>query len=97
MFSSFLQAFVRNDKAPKHAMIAVIAGGVLNIILDYIFIFILPYGMKGAAAASVLGSFTTCIILLFHFWGERNNLKIVKEKWKLSYFLCRNYFKKWIF
>ncbi len=86
MFSSFLQAFVRNDKAPKHAMIAVIAGGVLNIILDYIFIFILPYGMKGAAAASVLGSFTTCIILLFHFWGERNNLKIVKEKWKLSYF-----------
>ena len=34
----------------------------------------------------MLGSFTTCIILLFHFWGERNNLKIVKEKWKLSYF-----------
>lgn len=85
MFSSFLQAFVRNDKAPKHAMIAVIAGGVLNIVLDYIFIFILPYGMKGAAAASVLGSFTTCIILFMHFFGKKNNLKIVKEKLKISY------------
>ena len=35
-FSSFLQTFVRNDGAPNLAMNVVIAGGVTNIILDYL-------------------------------------------------------------
>ena len=37
--SSFLQAFVRNDGAPKLAMAGVISGGVTNVILDYVYIF----------------------------------------------------------
>ena len=39
--SSFLQAFVRNDGAPKLAMAGVISGGVTNVILDYVYIFIM--------------------------------------------------------
>lgn len=35
--SAFLQTFVRNDGAPKLAMNAVIAGGITNIVLDYVF------------------------------------------------------------
>lgn len=34
--SAFLQTVIRNDGAPKLAMNAVIAGGVTNIILDYV-------------------------------------------------------------
>ena len=48
LFSSFLQAFVRNDGAPKLAMAAVITGGVTNVFLDYIFIFPLNWGIGGA-------------------------------------------------
>lgn len=55
-FSSLLQTFVRNDGAPKLSMFAVISGGVLNVILDLIFVFPLQMGMAGAAMASVLGS-----------------------------------------
>ena len=47
-FSSFLQTFVRNDGAPNLAMNAVIAGGVTNIVLDYVFIFPMDMGMAGA-------------------------------------------------
>ena len=36
IMSSFLQAFVRNDGAPKLAMAGVISGGVTNVILDYV-------------------------------------------------------------
>lgn len=73
-FSSLLQTFVRNDGAPKLAMIAVITGGVLNVILDIVFVFPMQMGMAGAAIASVLGSLCTIIILLFHFTSKANGL-----------------------
>lgn len=66
--------FVRNDKAAKKAMAAVISGGILNIILDYIFIFKLNGGMFGASFATVLGSLTTFVILCFHFFSKENTL-----------------------
>ena len=44
-FSSYLQTFVRNDGAPKLAMNGVIAGGVTNIILDYVFVFPMDMGI----------------------------------------------------
>ena len=47
ILSALLQSFVRNDRAPKIAMAAVISGGVTNVILDYIFIFPMNKGMAG--------------------------------------------------
>ena len=73
-FSSFLQSFVRNDGAPKLAMAGVISGGILNVILDIIFVYPLHMGMAGAAIASVIGSGTTIIILLSHFFSKANGL-----------------------
>lgn len=78
VFSSLLQAFVRNDHAPKRAMVAVISGGVVNIILDYVFIFIFKMGMAGGAIATVIGSVTSVIILLTHFKSKQNTLQFVK-------------------
>lgn len=78
LFSSLLQAFVRNDHAPKRAMVAVISGGVINIILDYVFIFIFKMGMSGGAIATVCGSAISVTILLTHFKSEQNNMKFVK-------------------
>ena len=74
-FSSLLQTFVRNDGAPKLAMIAVVSGGVLNVILDIIFVFPLQMGMAGAAIASVIGSLCTVLILLMHFCSKSNGLR----------------------
>lgn len=74
-FSSFLQAFVRNDGAPKLSMIAVISGGVTNIILDCVFVFSFQMGMAGAALASVIGTILTVLILVTHFFSKKNNLR----------------------
>lgn len=73
-FSSFLQTFVRNDGAPKLSMIAVITGGVTNIILDMLFVFTFDMGMAGAAIASVIGSVVTVFILTWHFFSKNNGL-----------------------
>ena len=77
LFASFYQVFVRNDKAPKLAMTAVVSGGVLNIILDYILMFPLKMGMAGAAAATVIGTCVTLLILLTHLVSKGNTLKFV--------------------
>lgn len=89
LFSAFLQAFVRNDKAPKLAMIAVVTGGISNVILDYVFIFPFGMGMAGGAIASVIGSCLTLLILLSHFLSPSNTLKITST---LSLRKCREIF-----
>ena len=78
-FSSFLQTFVRNDGAPKLAMVAVVSGGIFNVILDIVFVFPLKLGMMGASIASVLGALCTIVILLFHFASKTNALKFSLE------------------
>jgi len=65
-------------------MIAVISGGVLNVILDIVFVFPLNMGMAGAAIASVLGSLCTIVILLFHFASKTNGLKFSLESFTFA-------------
>lgn len=84
-FSTFLQTFVRNDGAPKLAMAGVIWGGVLNVILDIIFVYPLQMGMAGAALASVLGSAATVTILLFHFRSKSNGLHFSLQGFSFPY------------
>ncbi len=74
-FSMLLQSFVRNDKNPKLAMAAVITGGVLNTVLDWIFIYPMQMGMTGAIIASLIGTASTCLILCTHFFRKDCNLR----------------------
>lgn len=77
-----LSAFVRNDGNPNLAMISLIAGAVTNIMLDYIFIFILKLGIAGAAVASGLGQLSSVFLLLTHFAGKKGKLKLYMPKLK---------------
>ena len=69
-----LNSFVRNDGRPKLAMVSTIAGAITNVILDYVFIFPLNMGIKGAAIATGLGQIVTVLILLPHFLRKRGYL-----------------------
>ena len=69
-----LNSFVRNDNRPKLAMVSTIAGAITNVILDYVFIFPLAMGIKGAAIATGLGQIVTVLILLPHFIKKRGYL-----------------------
>jgi putative MATE family efflux protein len=67
MFSAFLQVFLKNDRAQKLAMIGVVTGGVLNIILDYLFIFVFKWGIVGASWATVIANAATVAVMSAHF------------------------------
>ena len=49
-----LLSFLRNDGAPKLAMTAMLTGSFANILLDWVMIYILRWGMFGAAFATCL-------------------------------------------
>lgn len=85
VMGSVMAPFIRADKAPKKAMFAVIFSGFLNIILDYIFVFPLDMGMRGAAIATVFSYTISCLILLTHLLSKNNTLRFKKDFYKLSY------------
>lgn len=68
MLSNMINAVVRADGSPSWSMLSMLAGAIINIILDPIFIFACHWGMAGAAWATVIGqvvSFVISIIYLF--------------------------------
>lgn len=77
IFSAMLQVFVRNDMSPKRAMAGVIAGGITNVVLDYIFIVPFDMGIAGGAWATLAGSVLSLIIYSTHFLTKNNRLKLV--------------------
>ncbi|MEG1278552.1 MAG: MATE family efflux transporter [Cellulosilyticaceae bacterium] len=79
-----LSSFARNDGKPKLAMMATIAGALTNIVLDYIFIFELGLGIKGAAIATGLGQIVTVSVLLPHFIMKKGYLTFGNVKINLN-------------
>lgn len=63
MFGQAMNPVIRADGNPRFAMISTLAGAVLNIILDPIFIFECKWGMMGAAVATVLGQIVISIVV----------------------------------
>ncbi len=67
---------IRAEGKPKFAMYAMMIPSVCNLVMDYIFINLLDFGMAGAAWATTL-SYVICIIfILWFFMSKKSELKI---------------------
>lgn len=78
LFDYLLVAFVRNDNDPGYATAIMISTCLLNIALDYIFMFPMDMGLFGAALATGVASYVSCFLLLLHFARKkRNTLKFI--------------------
>lgn len=66
------------------SMICSVAGGVLNMILDYVFISVLDMGIAGAAVATGLGYSVTATVGFLLFSKETSLLHFVKPKFRKS-------------
>ena len=72
MFGQAINPVIRADGNPRFAMAATLAGAVLNIILDPIFIYPLRWGMMGAAVATVLGQIATAALSVWYLCHTRS-------------------------
>lgn len=86
MFGQAMNPIIRSDGSPKFAMISTLAGAVINIILDPVFIFAFKWGMMGAAVATVIGQVATAVLAVWYLFRlkavrlQKNSFKI---KWEI--------------
>ena len=66
LISSAMGMLLRAEGAVKDGMIGNLAGTVINIVLDPLFILAFGWGVAGAAAATVIGNIVSCCYYLLY-------------------------------
>ena len=89
--NDMMLAFVRNDGAPRLAMIGMICGSLTNVVLDYVFIFPLDMGLFGAALATGFSPAVSMCVMSLHVWRKKNGFAFcrVKEVAKSGLLFCK--------
>lgn len=83
MFGQAMNPVIRADGSPKFAMASTLAGAVVNMILDPVFIFIFRWGMMGAAIATVIGQIVTAVLAVWYLTHTKI-IKLSRSDFKLE-------------
>lgn len=84
-----MNSMIRADGSPVYAMIAMLSGAILNIILDPICIFVLDWGIKGAAIATVVGQVVSFIICVMYFFKPKS-FRLTKNSFRINPSMLKN-------
>lgn len=79
-----LNYFINAQGFAKYGMFTLLIGGVLNIVLDPIFIFGLHMDVAGAAIATVISQFVSCVWVMKFLLGKKTTIQIKKEYFKFD-------------
>ena len=82
-FSALLSSgmfFIRLDGSPNYAMYCNVVPAVINIILDYVFIFVCGWGMLGAALATSLGYVVGAAMIVVYLSRRRCTVRFCRVK-----------------
>lgn len=83
MFGQAMNPIIRSDGSPMFAMVSTLAGAVVNLILDPVFIFIFRWGMMGAAVATVIGQVLTAVLAVGYLCTMKA-VRLKKESFRLN-------------
>ena len=90
VFGQALNPIIRSDGSPRFAMASTLAGAVLNIIFDPLFIFVFRWGMMGAAVATVLGQVVTAALAIWYLCHMKA-VKLSRRSFAFSGRLARRF------
>ena len=88
MIGTTLNSIIRADGSPKYSMINMIAGAILNTILDPIFIFTFNMGVAGAAIATVISQILTFVLNIIYI-RKFKTITLSKDCFKLRANVCK--------
>ncbi len=83
LMNNFTLYMIASEKASL-SLICSVAGGVLNMVLDYVFIAGLSMGISGAAVATGLGYSVTAVVGLFVFSKKKSLLHFKKPVFRFK-------------
>lgn len=78
------EVLIKADGYPKKAIITTVAGATTNILLDYVFVILFSWGIKGAAIATGMAQVMTFSVYLIHFISSKSGFSFVRVKYRLS-------------
>lgn len=78
VLSYYFEVLVKADGNPRFATIGVCISAVANIVLDYVFVIKLGFGVKGAAFATGISHVLACAVYLVHFVRKNTKIKFIK-------------------
>ena len=81
---NIFESFTRNDGSPKAAMVSSVIYSIMNIVWDYVFIFIFGWGMFGAALATTFACLCALCYLVVYWWQDKVDFRFVKTRVKLN-------------
>ncbi|QYH29500.1 MATE family efflux transporter [Aeromonas salmonicida subsp. masoucida] len=81
VLSMAFTALLRNDGRPGLTTWILVGGGVLNVLLDYLLMAVIPWGLAGAAIATMLSQAVTGGLCLWHFFTPRSHT--LTPNWRL--------------
>ena len=67
LLMNVMNSMIRADGSPAFAMAAMLAGAVINLILDPVFIYVLKWGIAGAAWATAIGQVASFLLCAVYF------------------------------
>ncbi len=71
IFTNGMNSIIRADGSPKFAMLSTFVGCILNVVLDPIAIFVLHWGVRGAALATIIGQIVSAILGLYYLFHTK--------------------------
>lgn len=84
MVSYNMEILVKTDGHPRVALLTVITGCLVNCVLDYVAIFILDWGIFGAAVATGVSQLLTVVLYLRHFMSKRSTFHFTRFRFDFS-------------
>ena len=85
VFNSVFVGILNGEGNTKMTMYANVVGSVINIILDPVFIYLLGFGISGAALASAVSMLISLLILIYVFSTKRSFVRIVLSKIRFDF------------
>lgn len=83
MFGQAMNPVIRADGSPEYAMVSTVAGAVINIILDPLFIFVFRWGMTGAAVATVIGQIASAALAVLYLFRTKT-VRLSRSDFRLN-------------
>lgn len=81
MVSYTFEIILKIDGYPVRATLIVLAGCVLNCVLDYLLVIVWQKGVWGAALATGISQLSVVMLYLLHFLSGRSHMKLVRFTW----------------
>lgn len=81
---------IRATGYAQRSMWILVGGAVMNIVLDALFIFVLGWGIAGAAWATTLSMTASAVVSALHFVSPKSFIRFRRHGWTPRFYIFRN-------